>query len=374
MREGISAKINTGTYVSGIGHAGVFLWLMIGGLFVARDDLPEISVTDVSIISADDFEAIRPQSPETGDAPPAPEAPSNDDSAPALSVPDTQPAPRPEAPQILPQAVPDQSQDIPDDTAEPVVEPQPEVEVLGDEGGVTVAPEDNPAPQAAPVITDQATEAPKEDVAVDDTAQSETAPAPDATVVEEANEETAPEQTTTEIVTEAEEQPSTAPTKSLRPGRKPKPPAPEVAQTPAVPGLQDVINETVNEVTANSENAAENNANSGGGTSSPITREEKGAFIIGIQKCWNVGALGTDALRVSVVVAFTMDRDGKPQGSSIRMIGAEGGTGDAVKRAYETARRAIIRCGAKGYGLPIDKYDQWQEVEVTFNATRKQIR
>lgn len=374
MRSGITANINTGTYVSGLGHAGIFLWLMIGGLFVARDDLPEITISDVSIISSDDFEAMRPQSPETGDAPPAPQAPSNEDAAPALTSPDTQPAPRPETPQVLPEAVPDQSEDIADDTAEPVVEPQPEVEVLGDEGGVTVAPEDNPVPEAAEIITDQATEAPDESVAVDDTAQSETAPAPDATVVEEANEETAPEQTTTDIVTEAEEQPSTAPTKSLRPGRKPKPPAPEVADAPAIPGLQDVINDTVNEVTANSDNAVENNANAGGGTSSPITREEKGAFVLGIQKCWNVGALGTDALRVSVVVAFTMERDGKPQASSIRMVASDGGEGDAVKRAYETARRAIIRCGATGYDLPADKYDQWQEVEVTFNASRKQIR
>jgi hypothetical protein len=280
-------------------------------------------------------------------------------------VPDTQPAPRPVAPEVLPE----QTEDVVDDTAEPVVEPQPDVEVLGDAGGVNVAPEDNPVPEAADIVTDTVTEAPEDDVTVDDTAQSETAPATDATVVEETNEQTAPEQTTTEIVTEAEEQPSTAPTQSKRPGRKPKPP---VAEAATAPSLQDTINEAVTE--ANADTAVENNVNEGGGTSSPITREEKGAFTLGIQRCWNVGALGTDALAVSVVVAFTMDRDGKPQGNSIRMIASEGGAGDAVTRAYEAARRAIIRCGASGYGLPAEKYDQWQEVEVTFNASSKQIR
>ena len=363
--------MRTGAYISGAGHAGLFLWLLIGGLFVARDDLPEISITDISIISSDDFEALQPQSPETSDAPPALQAPVSEEEAPTVSEPLPVPEARPEPPQVLPEPEPEV---VEDPVESPPVPAQPDVDTLGEEGAVTIGEDDNPVPEAAPVITDQVTEAPDENVALDDAAQDETAPAPDAeVVVEENTEQTAPEQTTTDIVTEAEEQPSSAPTQSKRPGRKPTPPAPEVVQDVETPGLQDLINETVNEVAENPD-TANDNANPGGGTSSPITREEKGAFILGIQKCWNVGALGTDALAVSVVVAFNMDRDAKPNVGSIRMVASEGGTGDAVKRAYETARRAIIRCGAQGYGLPVEKYDQWQEVEVTFNASRKQIR
>lgn len=363
-------EMSTGAYVSGAGHAGLFLWLLIGGLFFARDDLPEISVTDISIIASDDFEAMKPQSPETGDAPPAFSTPVTEEAAPEVVEPLPTPEVRPDPPQTLPEAEPEVVEDPVDSPPVPV---QPEVDNLGEEGAVTIGEQDNPVPEAAPVITDKVTEAPDEEVAVDDAAQEETAPAPDATVVEETTEQAAPEQTTTEIVTEAEEQPSSAPTKSARPGRKPKPPASEVAQDTPTPGLQDLINETVSEVAESTETASDN-ANPGGGTSSPITREEKGSFILGIQKCWNVGALGTDALAVSVVVAFGMDRDAKPNVGSIRMVSSEGGAGDAVKRAYEAARRAIIRCGAQGYGLPIEKFDQWQEVEVTFNASRKQIR
>ena len=343
---------------------------MIGGLFVAHDDLPDIAVTDISIISQDDFEAMQPQSPETSDEPPTLSAPVVEETAPEVSQPQPTPEIRPEPPQALPEPQPEVVEDPVDNPPEPV---QPEVDNLGEEGAVRIGEDDNPVPEAAPVITDTVTEAPAEDVAIDDAAQDETAPAPDATVVEEAAEETAPEQTTTDIVTEAEEQPSSAPTTSLRPGRKPKPPAPQVAEETPTQGLQDLINDTVNEVAENAQ-AETDNANPGGGNSSPITREEKGAFILGIQKCWNVGALGTDALAVSVVVAFNMDRDAKPNVGSIRMVASEGGSGDAVTRAYEAARRAIIRCGATGYGLPADKYDQWQEVEVTFNASRKQIR
>jgi len=82
-----------------------------------------------------------------------------------------------------------------------------------------------------------------------------------------------------------------------------------------------------------------------------------------------------------VTVGFTMTPDAKPEINSIRLINAEGGTGAAVDRAYETARRAIIRCGSSGFGLPADKYDQWRGVEVKFNgvevkfnATTKEIR
>jgi len=34
---------------------------------------------------------------------------------------------------------------------------------------------------------------------------------------------------------------------------------------------------------------------------------------------------------------------------------------------FETARRAIIRCGADGFPLPVEKYGQWREIEMTFN-------
>ncbi|NNK78019.1 MAG: energy transducer TonB, partial [Litoreibacter sp.] len=42
--------------------------------------------------------------------------------------------------------------------------------------------------------------------------------------------------------------------------------------------------------------------------------------------------------------------------------------------AYEAARRALIRCGARGYNLPVDKFAQWQDVEITFNPERMRIK
>ena len=79
---------------------------------------------------------------------------------------------------------------------------------------------------------------------------------------------------------------------------------------------------------------------------------------LAVSKCWNVGSLSTDALQTVVVVGFSLTQDGKIVGGSLRMIDSSGGSQPAsAKQAYEAARRAILRCGAKGYTLPADKYD-----------------
>ena len=90
--------------------------------------------------------------------------------------------------------------------------------------------------------------------------------------------------------------------------------------------------------------------------------------------CWNTGSLSTDALRTTVVVAVEMTQDGKPMADTIRMLTSSGGSGDAARQAYEAARRAIIRCGVNGFGLPVDKYDHWREIEMTFNPEKMRIK
>ncbi|MDA8747246.1 hypothetical protein N9M66_03440 [Litoreibacter sp.] len=367
-----------GTYVSGAGHAGLFVWLLIGGFFVSRDDFDAIRVTDVSIVSTDEFQALQPSGPETGEAPPALPTPATEEPAPALTE-EVAPA-APSAPAAVEEVIPDAAPAPVEEPVQPVdvpiVEPEQPQAPEGTEGDIVVLPDAVSVPRQADRVAPEAALAPEPDATVAEEVQVESAPDAAASVVEEAVEATAPEEAATEIVTEADEpEPSAAPVKSTRPGRKPTPPTPaptEVAETPTVPGLAESINGAISE--ANSDNAVTDNANPGGGSGEPITRAEKGAFILGIQKCWNVGALSTDALKVTVTVGFTMTQDAKPEIGSIRLVGAEGGSGGAVDRAYEAARRAIIRCGSAGFGLPADKYNQWRGVEVRFNATNKEIR
>ena len=106
----------------------------------------------------------------------------------------------------------------------------------------------------------------------------------------------------------------------------------------------------------------------------PMTDGEKDALRVAVQACWNVGTLSSDALKTSIAVGVTVALNGVPDAASIRMIGFEGGTEASARQAYEAARRAIIRCGAKGFQLPPEKYEQWRNIEMTFNPEKMRIK
>ena len=65
-----------------------------------------------------------------------------------------------------------------------------------------------------------------------------------------------------------------------------------------------------------------------------------------------------------------MEQSGRVITSSIRLTGSEGGDTRATEVAFQAARRAIIRCQKDGYELPVDKYDQWRQIEMTFNPEK----
>ena len=106
----------------------------------------------------------------------------------------------------------------------------------------------------------------------------------------------------------------------------------------------------------------------------PLTSGEKSDLIFAVSQCWNVGSLSTEALATTVVVGVQMTEEATPIVSSIRMLNFSGGSDRAARQAFQAARRAIIRCGASGYGLPKEKYGQWREIEMTFNPERMRIR
>jgi TPR repeat protein len=101
------------------------------------------------------------------------------------------------------------------------------------------------------------------------------------------------------------------------------------------------------------------------GTGAPMTEAERHAFRVAIQACWFVEP-GSEAARVVVRVAFELDRSGRVVGG-VRLIGASAGSDAAVSSAFEAARRAILRCQADGYRLPPEKYDQWRQIEMSFD-------
>ncbi len=364
----------TGHYISGIGHGALLAWALIGGLFSRAPD-DAMKVAEVSIISSEDFAALSapqpapealqdiptPTPPVVEDTPPDPpvvEAP------PEVPTPPVEEAPPPvdEAPDVVeaPPSLPD-----PVDASPEVVEPP-----VDNTPVVLAPPATTSSPRPAPRVAPTPVEAPPPDTVVADDVQVAPTQEADATDTSEADETTAPEETTDVIVTEADEPPSSAPTRSSRPSARPQRPTPPVeTAAAATDSTRDAIAEALAE--AQQDTAA---AQTSAPTGPPVTGGEKDAFLVDVRRCWNVGALSTAALQTKVTVRFELAQNGKPNVGSIRMTGFEGGTEAAAKQGYEAARRAIIRCGATGYKLPIEKYEQWKIINITFNPSNRSLR
>jgi hypothetical protein len=375
--------LDTGTKISGAAHVALVAWALFGVGF-DQEPLP-FSTQQVSLITAEDFAALSVQN----------DAPEVSDQATAMAAPDaTEQAPvTPAAEEPQPDrtaALPPEPSAAPE--ALPVAEPAPPTQDIDATDSVTllVMPEEpittlpqSPAPRPEPRRVDRVAPtpvaAPPPDAEPDPVVQEEAAPEPDATEQREEQDNRAPEEATDRIVTEADDTSVLAPTSAPRPpNSRPSPPVrpaetqePVSAAQPAdvaqQPARQDAVAAALSEALNETQSAAP-------AAGPPLTRGEKDALRVAVSQCWNVGSLSSSALATTVVVAVDMTRDGKPVVNSIRMLSSEGGSADAARQAFEAARRAIIRCGARGYDLPSEKYAQWQDIEMTFNPERMRIR
>lgn len=106
----------------------------------------------------------------------------------------------------------------------------------------------------------------------------------------------------------------------------------------------------------------------------PLTQGEQDGLRLAVQQCWNVGALSSEALNTTVIIGFSMTPDAVPETGSLRMVRFSGGSEAAAQQAFDAARRAILRCGATGFGLPSEKYDHWRDIEMTFNPESMRFR
>lgn len=388
-------QMNTGVKVSGAVHLGLILWMMVGGVFSFERDTA-LEVADVSVISSEQFAAMmaaRSQAPDVAEA--APEAPDVSEAAETPDTPAPEEAPevqaRPEAAEAdAPEAEPETAERIetPDAEVTPIAPPLPDQPDLPDGASTVFAPDTPPAPQAAPRVAPLPADRPDPDANIADDVQqaARREDGPEAPPVPDAPEETtAPEESGTVIETEATEEAggtavaALAPPGSPRPQRRPNRPAP-APQPPAEPQQQaepardplaDAIAGAVAEAaTTGAPSQGQGRAPSG----PPLTFGETEGLRIAMKQCWNVGALSTDALRTTVTVYVLMNENGTPDGSSIRLVGREGGTEAGAQQAFEVARRAILRCGARGFDLPVEKYDHWREIEMVFNPDGMRLR
>ena len=69
-----------------------------------------------------------------------------------------------------------------------------------------------------------------------------------------------------------------------------------------------------------------------------------------------------------------MSEDAKPDYKSIKMTGFSGVSEAAAQIAFQVARKAIVLCGQKGYGLDPAKYGQWAVLNVAFDQNGMRLR
>lgn len=387
--DNVERRFSFGTYFSVTAHVVLIAWLLLGWGLNA-EPLP-FEVTTVSVVSGEEYAQLvaatspqpstetpaAPAAPAT-DPPPAPDAPvvepPPDQVTPETPPPATAEAPPPDAP--LPVDPPAQVTEVaPDQPAQPLEQATADPTL-----DVSVLPQARPADRVAP----EAVQPPPPDTPVAEVVQEAVVPdatAPPAQVVDPPVEAAAPEAATTEIVP-PDVKPATAPTTALLPPARPNRPAPvaeappvETASAnpaPATPDTSATDDAAVQAALAaalagGSDTPAAPAANPG----PPMTGSERDAFRVAINKCWNVDA-GSLASRVVVTVGFSLDRDGKVTGD-VRLISSEGGDGPVADVAFEAARRAILRCqnrdGRNGYELPPDKFEEWSEVQATFDPS-----
>jgi hypothetical protein len=101
---------------------------------------------------------------------------------------------------------------------------------------------------------------------------------------------------------------------------------------------------------------------------------ERRPLRINVAQCWNVGNLNNEALNTVVVVEVKMNPDGTPIREAIRLVESFGGSRLSAEQLFESARRAIIRCGAAGFDLSTESYHNWKTILITFNPVNMRRR
>jgi hypothetical protein len=365
--------VDTGWKVSLGGHGALLMAILVGWPFASDTESAAPQTVNVTLVTMDEMPVAGAPTP------PRAEAPVEIDDIAALA-PELAPeeAPRPPEPPARP-ARPD-----PEPEAKAPTPPKPATPAAPPPPVDRVAPVPQPAPPKDLPEADQQQEAVKQTPE----------PAPQTTRTEE-QEAAAPKEAAPQIVTEAVE---TSPRPDRRPARpepvaaaEPEPEAePEVAETPetrepepepepvkdppkpktepkAAPKKQPDVNSALAEAMAADPGPAQAEPQSSG---PPLTQGERDGLRVAVSRCWNIAALSTESAQVTVIVGMEMSLDGVP--SNLRMVSYSGGTEAAAQQAYETARRAVLRC--QPYSLPAEKYDQWRTIEMTFNPDEMRRR
>ena len=378
--------MNRGLIISGAGHLGLIVWVLLGDWLFMPSDAPVIQAANVSVISSAEFDAMQSEAPAAPLAvPDQPAPPDPAEAAPepaAAEAPAEAATPAPDAP--APEAQPDAPPDVPISGApQPEAAPEPTAPLATEDQPIPVPNSDQaPAPRpidrvaAEPVdpVQDAAEVADAPTPPQTDQPAPETPPTP---AVPDAAPEAAAPQVVTEATDTAPDAPQLAPTSSRRPQTRPKAPAPGATPAPEA-ATEDAVAAAIAAAVADAPAPSEQTSDTGGNGQAeagpPMTQGEKDALRVAVSKCWNLGAVSTEAMNTVITVSVSLSENGTPDFSSIRMTDFTGGSQSAANTMLEAARSAIFRCGRDGFSLPLDKYDQWKDLELVFDPRGMSMR
>ena len=375
--------MDIGVKISGTAHAILISIAIFGAPIFSSDEENPIQISEVSLISLEEFELLTKENMPVFQSKPEPEV-----QEPELEPEVQEPEPEPEVQEPEPEPEPELEVQEPEPEPElEVQEPEPEPEVqeiinesdsdfiapIADEdnlGELTPEFNENAAPKAAEIISDVSNEAPEEPAdigALEDTSFEKVNGADEEKLEIELNENTPAEESTTQIVTEAEEQKSDlVPSRTSKPKSRPKnlKTTKEIAIKPKLKPKEVV--EAEKDTTAESilESLKEKKEPEPFLNLTPAQKESVGNIIRNkMRLCWNPPVGVENGLTNVMILGLKFDIDGKLVESPVNLT-PNSGVGSL--QAFEAARRAVIRCSPYNE-LDPEIYDGWKELNLKFN-------
>jgi hypothetical protein len=377
--------VDIGVKISGTAHAILISIAIFGAPIFSSDEENPIQISEVSLISLEEFELLTKENMPVFQSEPEPEV-----QEPELEPEVQEPEPEPEVQEPEPEPELELEVQEPEPEPEPeleVQEPEPEPEVqeiinesdsdliapIADEdnlGELTPEFNENAAPKAAEIISDVSNEAPEEPAdigALEDTSFEKVNGADEEKLEIELNENTPAEESTTQIVTEAEEQKSDlVPSRTSKPKSRPKnlKTTKEIAIKPKLKPKEVV--EAEKDTTAESilESLKEKKEPEPFLNLTPAQKESVGNIIRNkMRLCWNPPVGVENGLTNVMILGLKFDIDGKLVESPVNLT-PNSGVGSL--QAFEAARRAVIRCSPYNE-LDPEIYDGWKELNLKFN-------
>ena len=374
--------MDIGVKISGAAHAILIGIAIFGAPIFSSDEENPIQISEVSLISLEEFELLTKENVPVFQ------------SEPELEVQEPEPEPevqsraRARNPKYKSQSqrttkYKSQSQNQKPEVQEP--EPEPEVqEIINESDSDLIAPiadednlgeltpefNENAAPKAAEIISDVSNEAPEEPAdigALEDTSFEKVNGADEEKLEIELNENTPAEESTTQIVTEAEEQKSDlVPSRTSKPKSRPRnlKTTKEITTKPKLKPKEVV--EAEKDTTAESilESLKEKKEPEPFLNLTPAQKESVGNIIRNkMRLCWNPPVGVENGLTNVMILGLKFDIDGKLVESPVNLT-PNSGVGSL--QAFEAARRAVIRCSPYNE-LDPEIYDGWKELNLKFN-------